>query len=242
MVTENVLKELTITRMGMSVDGQEVELSIPLIVHPNFNTKAIIINYPGRGGDINGYNDKYLKIAQQLQRRNVGAVIQMGNIDRHKFDYSENLVDDLRSVIEYAIRRGPDLCNSAAPDIYLMGFSAGASAVAAVCSEYAAVKKILLVAPSGDANRDAVEKSLGNFEGDVCILIGQDDDIVGVEAGKIFKSLIGVKAKRVDFKVIAGCGHYFEGSVNGKIFRQASRWAFAGDKNFPSPKKGVAIY
>ncbi|HEX3099729.1 MAG TPA: hypothetical protein VHQ41_02030 [Patescibacteria group bacterium] len=231
-----------ITRLGVADSGEEVAVSISIIAHPNFQSNTIIINYPGRGGEINGYNNKYFKIAKMLVRRNIGAVIQMSNADRFGFGYEQNIVDDLRAVLDNAICNSPKLCKSATPNIYLMGFSAGGSAVATVCSEYTAVKKILLIAPSWNAGEAAVKEGLGKFEGEVYIVIGQDDEVVGLEAAYDFQTIAKNASNFRKLMIIAQCGHQFNGRENGQILGKAPLWAFTGDPSFPNPKGGMVLY
>ncbi len=229
----------TVKRKAATVTGNKINVEIPITIHVNQEKEIIILNYPGFNGDINGYNNKYLTLAKSLQEK-VGAVIQMGNQYNDELDYTESVQDDVRAVIEYAIEHASEICKSENPQIYLMGFSAGASAIAAVCHEYPEVKKILLMAPSGDAGQESVEKGLSEFSGEVFIVIGANDEVVGVEAGKIFANL--VKKTSAQLTVVPNCDHQFRGTENGMIMSNAPVWAFIGGINFPTPEGGVKLY
>ena len=128
-------------------------------------------------------------------------------------------------------------------DIMLMGFSAGASAIASVSSFYIDIPKILLFAPSGDAGKKPVEEGLKSYWGEVYIVVGERDDVVGPEVGQIFYDL-ATRASHRELFMIPNCDHQFKGEVNGRIMSQAPFYAFAtGDKPaFPDPNSGIKLY
>src|SRR3989344_6586536 len=115
---------------------REPQIVIEAAVHPSPDARAIIINYPGYRGTIDGYNRKYVTLADHLSQKKVGAVVRMANILWPHINYRQSVLDDLRAVIRYTLEHAAEMCATAAPDIYLMGFSAGAGAVAAArCGE-----------------------------------------------------------------------------------------------------------
>lgn len=215
----------------------EKSLELEIARHPLINGR-IILNYPGITGDIDGYQNKYGKLADILQRNQVGAVVRMGN-EYFRGPYPETMIDNFKFVLEHCLANSVKFSGSNKPILYLMGFSAGASTIAAVASSYPQVQKILLVAPSGDAG-EYVEK-LKDFRGEVYIAIGDQDEVVGVEAGQFFYDL-ATNAKSRELVVIPKCDHQFRGETNGRIMSKAPLWAFAGDKTFPSPENGEKLY
>jgi dienelactone hydrolase len=240
---EKTPRKLELTRSAVPdeiADHPAVDLIMDLAIHENLESGRIIINYPGCMGDIDGYNNKYLTLANFVQEK-VGAVIRTGNEFYNGFDYSKSVQDDLRTIIEYAIENSEEICGAKVPAIYLMGFSAGASAIAAVAHEYPQVQKILLMAPSGDAGEEAVSKGLGEFTGEVYVLGGANDDVVGPEAAPHIYSLIK-KASKHQLVIIPKCDHQFKGTENGLIVSKAPLWAFLGEADFPSTDGGVELY
>lgn len=222
--------------------GQEFPLEVQLKVHPASNG-VIVVNYPGANGDIDGYNEKYATLGDHVQS-NVGAVVRTGNHVLAGFKYDVSVREHLKAVIEYALQYAEDISGARADDvvIYLVGFSAGASAIAAVAYEYPQVKKILLMAPSGDAGEEAVKDGLGKFTGECHILVGEEDKVVGKEAGASF-ALLALNASKVRSVVIPNCNHQFRGELNGKIMSAAPVWAFSdADSESPSPEQGVKLY
>lgn len=222
--------------------GQEFPLDVKLTVHPNPNGK-IVINYPGVGGDIDGYNGKYATLGDFMQQQ-IGTVLRTDNPYVAGFVYENFVQEHLRSIIKYSLENSQELAEKGAEEVelYLMGFSAGASGIAAVAHEFPQVKKILLMAPSGDAGEQAVTEGLGKYEGECYIVIGQNDEIVGVRSGDLFESL-ATSASIVKQAVILDCDHQFRGETNGRIMSAAPAWAFL-DKNgpAPSPESGIFLY
>jgi pimeloyl-ACP methyl ester carboxylesterase len=201
---------------------------------------AIIINYPGFKGDIDGYNKKHLTLAQLMAQRRLGGVVQMGNAYRENRDYKLSVINDLRAVVEHALEHARHICGVARPDLYLIGTSAGGGAVAAVAGEYRAVKKILLMAPSTNAAQTIVKKRFPQFTGEVYIVVGEKDD-VSIDAAPYYYGL-AKEAKRRELVVIPDCDHQFTGTINGQIMGKAPFWAFGGDTTFPSPEGGPILY
>ena len=221
--------------------GEETTLRFEIHIHDCPESNVIIINYPGYQGDIDGYHNKYRMLAHLIRRKNVGTVIQMGNHYRYGFVYEKSVVADLKTTIDYALANAGSMCSTREPDLYLMGFSAGAGAIAIVAADYRQIKRILLIAPSVDAGKTAIEEGLAKFQGEVYIAVGENDECVGKEAGDYFLKL-ATSAKKKILVVIPNCDHQFQGLTNGKVMSKAPFWAFADDQSFPSPDGGTVLY
>jgi len=215
--------------------------SFEVFVHPSPHSTAIIINYPGYNGHIDGYNNKYRTLGAHLSKLGVGAFIQMPNtIWDRGMDYGHTLIDDLLSTCNYAKKIAGHVCKTLEPNLYLMGFSAGAGGVAGA-AYHSGAKKILLMAPSADAALQDVTKSLSHYSGEVYVVIGKNDDVVGPDAGKRFYNMATAASKRMLVE-LPECDHQFRGTKNGKILSKAPIWAFVGDRTFPSPEDGLELY
>ena len=208
-----------------------------IAVHLNISGVVTVI-YPGYRGDVNGYNNKYQKIAELFSGKGIGAVVRMSNHEIPDVEYSKSLKGSLRSVINHILQHSKEICGCDSPRLYLMGVSAGASAIAAVAHEYDEVEKILLIEPSGDAGIDDVKTGLSKYTGEVYIVGGANSHIKG---GEFFSNLV-VSAKVNKLVIIPDCDHQFRGKVNGMIFSKAPLWAFAEDPTFPSPDGGIELY
>jgi len=221
--------------------GEEKTIRFEINIHDCPESNVIIVNYPGYQGDMDGYQGKYRMMADLIQRKGLGAVIRMDNQCRHGFLYEKSVVADLKATIDYALANAESICCSRDPDLYLMGFSAGAGAIAIVAADYPQIRKVLLLAPSVDAGKIAIEEAFGKFQGEVYIAVGEYDECVGREAGDYFLGL-ATGARKKTLLVIPNCDHQFQGLVNGKIMSKAPFWAFAEDETFPSPEGGTILY
>ncbi|MDD5457735.1 MAG: hypothetical protein PHV30_12000 [Candidatus Margulisbacteria bacterium] len=238
-MNKKIIAGLPITRLSVSRNGVPLEIAI----HP-LKSKKIVISIPGIFGNIDGYNDKYRKLADFIRSSGIGAVLRTDNLSQEDFgdeEYEDALTNNVRFAIEYALEHSYKIAKTKSPDILLMGFSAGASAVAAVASEFKNVKSILLVAPSGDAGKTALESGLSKFKGKVFITVGYNDEVVGRRAGQIFYDLAN-KAAYKELIIVDDCDHQFRGRKNGLIMSKTPLWAFADDKTYPSPDNGIVLY
>ncbi len=174
-----------------------------------------------------------------MQTEELGAVVRTGNNIR--VGYLPDI--NLRAALQYARSNAWVTCGEPAPEILLMGFSGGASAIAAVAHEYPEVSRILLYAPSGDMPEGMVREGLSKFSGEVCIVIGEQDEMVGPGAGKIFYDL-ATGAVRRELFTIPDCDHQFRGETNVRIMSEAPFYAFAkGEKPvFPDPNGEIRLY
>lgn len=236
--------DVTLERIVENEEGELVQTGIPVTVHRN-NTGVVIINSHGLGGLKDGYNNKYLKIAQLLTGLGVGSVVRYQS-SLFPFAFQDVnmtflLLDNLRAVIEYCLDEAMLLCGSDIPEIYLAGFSAGASTSAAIAHEYPQVKKMLLISPSADVGTEVLRKGLSNYRGELYITLGDNDYVVGPEAAKTLADW----ATKAEFKkvvVVPNCDHQFAGERNGRILSKAYLWAFKDDQTYPSPEGGILLY
>ena len=220
----------------ISIDNWNQSAQFEVALHPH-KSNVIVINYPEISGDIDGYNNKYAQLADFIRENDVGAVVRSGN--QEFADYPNGMVGNFRSLIEYSIKNSMDIAECKDPKIYLMGFSAGASTITAIAADYPSVEKILLMAPSGDAENAC--ENLSKFSGEVYIAVGDNDEIVGEKAGKIFYDM-AISASKRELEIIPNCNHQFTGETNGKIMSLAPLWAFGNNKTFPSPEDGKILY
>ncbi len=221
---------------------REPSLPVELRIHPHTNG-IIVINYPGFNGDVDGFANKYGKLGNFLQR-NLGAAVRTDNPRFEGVDYSQSVQDHLRAVIDYTLVHSVEISGKSPQEteLYLMGNSAGAGAVSAVANEYPQVKKILLIAPAGNAGGDAITHGLGRYKGECSIIVGENDEVVGPEAGALFASL-ATAASIVRSAVIPKCDHQFRGDINARIMSAAPLWAFRGlEGQLPNPEDGIDLY
>lgn len=215
--------------------GQKVRYDQELAIHP-LNNGKIIVNYPGAEGDIHGYNKKYETLANHIVESGLGAVVRSGNPYVGPWDRS------LREMLTYVLNHSKEICGTKKPEIYLMGFSAGAGSISTLAWEYPEVTKILLMAPAIGVGEEAVAKGLKQYTGEVYIVIGDSDEVVKPNAGEIFFNFCDV-ASRKELFVIEDCDHQFRMEKNGRIMSQAPFYAFLDEKpTFPDINGGIFLY
>lgn len=222
-----------------TLDNRLGERAFPvkLAIHPNLS-RRIIVNVPGTRGEIDGYAEKYKILAHHMQSQGLGAVVRTGN------DFTGFRADvNLNAALEYAKEHAVEICGEPEPEILLMGFSAGASAIAARAHYHSQVSKILLGAPATSMDNISVRDGIAKFNGEVYIIIGDSDDNVGTQSGQIIFDW-ATSASHKELLVLPNCDHQFRGEGNGRIISEAPFYAFAkGEKPlFPDPKGGIKLY
>ncbi len=236
--------DITLERTVKVEEANLIKIGIPVTVHPS-RIGVVIINSHGLGGSKDGYNDKYVRIAEHLRNLEVGSVIRyQSSLFPFAFQNVEmNVLSEgnLRAVIEYAIRDAYRVCGSYNPEICLAGFSAGASISAAVAHAYPQVTKMLLISPSADVEPRVLKRALSKYLGELYITSGDNDYVVSPKAaGAILEWAEEAKVRKII--TVPNCDHQFTGERNGRILSKAYLWAFKGDKTYPSPNGGIKLY
>ncbi len=221
-----------------SKNGISMDFELDVAIHP-FNNGKIIINVPGADGSINGYNDKYIKIANYLIEQKIGAVVRIPNISSLGFGWDINL----RETLSYVLDNAKEICGSSKPEIYLMGLSAGAGAISMTAWEYPEVTKILLIEPALIFSGEHGVEGIREYKGEVTIVVGKGDTALGKEVGDKFFDYF-IKANHKEIIEIENCDHRFMGETNGRIFSEAPIYAFKdGPKiKFPDSNGGIKLY
>jgi len=236
--------DVTLQRTVRAVEAELVKIRIPVTVHPS-RTGVVIINSHGLGSSKDGYNNKYVKIAEHLQNLGVGSVIRYQSslfpFAFQNVDMNVLLESNLRAVIEYAVENAQRVCGSHSPEICLAGFSAGASASAAIAHEYPQVTKMLLISPSADIDTEVLKRGLSEYHGELYITSGDNDCVIGPKAAEAVLEW-AEKAKIRKIVTVPNCDHQFTGERNGRILSKAYLWALKGDKTYPSPEGGIELY
>jgi dienelactone hydrolase len=206
-------------------------------IHPA-KSDVIVLNLPGISGDIDGFMNKYQRLSDIIVNEGIGAVVRSGN--QEVSQYPHGMIQNFRNMVEYTLENAFDITGTETPSLYLMGFSAGASVVAAVAHEFSEVEKILLMAPAGDAGELLIE-GLPRFTGEVYAVVGDHDRVVGPQAADLFCAHASQASKK-ESVIIPYCDHQFKGEKNGKVLSLAPLWAFGDNDTFPSPEGGTILY
>jgi hypothetical protein len=209
---------------------------IPIEYHQT-NTENIIINIPGAGGSVGGYLNKYLNLGNYIQEKNIASFVRIPN-DRP--GESELTV---RTIVNYCLKHSQDICGSDIPNIWLMGFSAGAGAIVLSCWEYPEVKKVLAINPYIEGIRDKVKRDLPSYTGKLFLIKGSDDDVIGEDSLE-FISSFATSVEDIQSYTIPNCDHQLKGLVNSKILSQLPEYYFLDRYKtdiFPNGSKGINL-
>jgi fermentation-respiration switch protein FrsA (DUF1100 family) len=118
------------------------------------------------------------------------------------------------------------MCGHRRPELCLLGFSAGAGAVAALAGAYQP-KRLLLVAPSGDVGPRRIVAGLREYTGQLVLLVGEQDEVVGRDAACLFDELSPAACpKEVHF--VPGCDHFFTRSDHDQLLEETTLRVFSG--------------
>jgi pimeloyl-ACP methyl ester carboxylesterase len=202
--------------------------------HPSSIDGPLTIIYPGFNGEIDGYSQKYLKIATMISGT-VGPVLQADNQFDNK-NYSDLAKARLARIIQY----GKDVMEQRGkkPDVYLAGFSAGAAAVAAIAGTDPRIKKILIIAPSRDVSPEDVAISLDQFIGETYIAVGDADEVVGTK----YSETLAKRAQNAKLFIAPDADHQFRGTEQGKLMSSLFKWSFEENHPDPNPNNGIVLY
>lgn len=226
-------------RLDPSWERNAREVEHRVAIHPARSSRLVVM-LPGFEGTLDGYANKYQKLAAFLVERGVGAVVRSGNPTIPGFEFETTCRTVLRGVVENALARAPAICGQKDPALLLLGWSAGASAIAALAADLPRVERVLLMAPSGDAGEEAVTDGLRRFTGELFVVAGEEDRVVGDLPRRLFDLATG--ARRKQFVLLPGCDHQFRGERNGRLMSHAPLWAFDDAAGFPDPAVGIHLY
>ncbi len=219
------------TTSTQHVAHYQYDVTLDLCVHSNPSHHIVII-YPGASRDVDGIHGRFKAVAAELQDKHVGAIVRTNNPFIRHIDYPSMLRENLTFIVDYVLEHAEEICGNPKPSLYLMGHSAGASAIGAIASAYPQIEKILLLAPSLDAGKDEIRNGLRGYRGEMYVVVGMDDKVVLPVQSKFFHHVAG-SASEKKFVALWNCDHDFSGPRNYDLLRKAPLWAFYGDREFP---------
>ena len=208
---------------------------LDMAVHAAVSDTVVLI-CPGALETLGGDGIDFAAVAQAVQDSEFAAVVRYNDPYDGGGDYAELALANFRRALAFVAESADRFCTANAPRICVMAYSSSAGAVAAVAHEYPAIDRILFVGPSFDVPRETIAPGLERFVGEVCVLIGADDEVVLPQQGFWFCQM-AENASRREYVEVPGCGHAFQGHRNRSILRRAPLWAFTGIRpmDFPPP-------
>ncbi|MCA9347644.1 hypothetical protein KC930_03655 [Candidatus Saccharibacteria bacterium] len=117
-------------------NGVTIDCSLQIAKHSGGNTVFLII--PGVDGSLDGFEDKYLRIAEGVHSKHGHTVYQMEN----PFITSQHWESNVRQMLDH-IYLDHDV-----DEIHVMAHSAGAWTIGKIAHEFPEINKLLLVNPA----------------------------------------------------------------------------------------------
>ncbi len=204
--------------------------------HPT-NTGNILINIPGAGGTIEGYLNKYVNLGNYIQENNIASFVRIPNDRPAEYELT------VRKVVNYSIEHSKEICGTDTPNIWLMGFSAGAGAIVLTGWEYPEIKKILAINPYIEDIRHKIKKDLPSYTGDLFLIKGSDDNVIGTDTLE-FISSYSMNVSDIQTHTIPNCDHQLKGLTNSYILSQLPKYYFLEKyktEEFPDGSKGINL-
>ncbi len=204
--------------------------------HPT-NTGNIIINIPGAGGTVEGYLNKYVNLGNYIQEKNIACFVRIPNDRPQEYELT------VRVIVNYCLEHSQDICGSETPNIWLMGFSAGAGSIVLTAWEYPEIKKVLAINPYIEGIREKIKRELPSYSGQLFLLKGSDDDVIGEDTLE-YISTYATNVEDIQTYTIPNCDHQLKGLVNSKILSQLPEYYFLEKyktEKFPDGSKGINL-
>ena len=160
--------------------------------------KSALLILTGRGGDPKGYRNKYVKIAENVNR---------------KFDFSvfvagvpENCWDDPKQIFCEAIDR---VFLKMTPErFYVAGNSAGANLVIWYSHLFPTVDRVLAINPVLNLNMHDTDNGIARFNGEILYILSGEQD-----PAAMWQEVLPQK-ENVSVRLLKGVDHVFTGKLN----------------------------
>jgi predicted esterase YcpF (UPF0227 family) len=166
-------------------------MSIDLRFHPGISEHLVLI-VPGVDGSVDGYQNKYVAMAERIQKACGATVIRMGNPMNLAHDHMRNLYE----VMDY-IEANFDTAHL---KLDLIGHSLGGYMIGALAYSYDYVDQILMINPAVSLDREdfksLAERKIQNNH----VLIGSNDPSYKYR---------DEFAKYAQVHIVDGADHYF---------------------------------
>ena len=186
-----------------TMNGVTIDCSLDIAIHPA-DSKVVLLTVPGVDGSVDGFEDKYLKIAENIQEKYGAATVRMAN----PFITSYHWESNIRQSLNYILENTEEITGHKDIEIRIMAHSAGAAVVAQIAWEYPEITRMLLVNPATKLGIDKIKYGLSEFSGDrITVLFGSEDPSVG-DVDEVAKLS---EAKNVHTHILKGVDHNFSG-------------------------------
>lgn len=185
------------------MNGVTIDCSLYIAIHPA-DSEVVLLTVPGVDGSVDGFEDKYVKIAESIQEKYGAAIVRMAN----PFITSYHWESNIRQSLNYILENTEEITGHKNIEIRIMAHSAGAATVAQIAWEYPEITRILLVNPATKLGIDKIKYGLSEFGGNrITVVFGSEDPSVG-DMDEIAKLS---EAAQIRTRILEGVDHNFSG-------------------------------
>ena len=196
----------------------QIDCSIDVAIHHGRTNKILLI-IPGVDGSVDGYQEKYKRIAQSANEKHGTSVVRISNPFITSYHWESNVRQILEFIRLNQRKISPD--NNEPFDIRIMAHSAGASIVARIAWEYPDITNVLLINPAAKLGLDKIVYGLNNLNNQkATILFGEHDP------SQQYVELLGV-LPNTTAEIIEGADHNFSGDSFSIFMELADRHLFS---------------
>lgn len=200
-----------------SKNGVTINCDLDIAVHPS-NSNIILLTVPGVDGSVDGYKNKYVQIAEEVQSTHGAAIVRMSNPFVTSFHWESNL----RHALKFIDENLPEITGAADIEIRILAHSAGAAVAAQIAWEYPKVTRLLLINPATKLGIDDIKRGIGKFNGDMTILFGSKDP----SHDNLEHLTSAAKPEQVQAVVLEDVDHNFSGEALELFIQSPSRYLF----------------
>lgn len=179
-----------------SHNGVMVDASMDVRIHP-LASKRVLLILPGVDGSVDGYEGKYIEMANKALTKGYG-VVRVSNPFISSFHWGDNL----RQAISYINANSQEHFDNSEVTISVIAHSAGASVAAWTAWEYPNIEKLILINAASKLKPELIISGLGRYNGDVHLVYGSKDPSVD------FIEQLPSKYKTT---IVEGADHVFSG-------------------------------
>lgn len=189
-------------------NGITIDCDLDVAITPS-KSEVVVLIVPGVDGSVDGYEDKYKRIAETLHKIHGAAIVRISN----PFISSLHWESNVRNILNYIETNSSDITTSDKFVVKVMAHSAGASVVAQVTNEYPYINHLLLINPASKLNIEGTKKGLNEFNGKIDILLGEEDPSLDDFEG-------------FEITVVKGADHNFSGEAFTAFLNAPNRYFF----------------
>ncbi len=194
-----------------------INCSLDIAVTPS-KSGVVLLVIPGVDGSLDGYENKYKRIAETVHEQHGVSVVRMSNPFISSFHWESNIMH----ILEFINSNKNDIAGSDDIEIRVMAHSAGASVISQLAYDYPSISKMLLINPATKLGTDKIKQGLSSFAGYTVMLISSDDPS-RVEAQMIADQY---KSDKVSTVIVEGADHNFSGIAFSKFLNAPNEYLF----------------